>query len=561
MLHRYSTKPIRVDEFSKLLHALFPGGGSLPPRLGLAVSGGVDSMALAHLLHLLRQQQQQQQQQQQGTLADQPTNPPPSITAYIIDHLARPTSTSEAHAVSKYLRNRYAFETEILTVQWPKSPHGSTKFELNARQHRYQLLCRACLKNSTQHLLVAHHMDDQAETVLMRLIGGTGRAGLSGIKPVSNIPECISIRSSERIKLYRPLLPVGKERLVETCVGEGVEWWEDPTNMEKTLTRRNAVRWILRSGTLPKALHRDRLVQLSRTMSAKTEREDKELEKHLRRASMKVDIVSGQAIVELPRKLGEMGDAMRRLLARIAELVAPLEKVEGKVIRDVVAEKIFVGGASAAFTAGGLRWEPVHPKRSKHTASKHKRSEGADDVEIVTWRLTRQTPVAAQPSPELTLNASSPDPTGSKTQYNEWHLFDNRFFLRRVSLPGADVGSSSPITIRLVKDGLKMAQKEIFSEKNPLPPVYFTIPDISQERIAQIVGKMIKDLTVEARVGVPIAYIGEKIVGLPSIGVWVGGTLRDGESVECMLRGQTRKGKGEDDVVSRDTGLKVVYSR
>lgn len=82
--------------------------------------------------------------------------------------------------------------------------------ETKARLVRYEALARTCIKNDIKHIVLAHHADDQAETVLMRLIKESGTAGLAGIQTTGPIPECTGIYGADDISILRPLLQARK---------------------------------------------------------------------------------------------------------------------------------------------------------------------------------------------------------------------------------------------------------------------------------------------------------------------------------------------------------------
>src|SRR5947207_1961122 len=89
-------------------------------------------------------------------------------------------------------------------------PTSKGRFEVDARKFRYQALAGACLHAGITNLLVAHHADDQVETVLLRMIKGSTAVGLAGMKPMARIPECEEIFNADQIKIIRPLLGVRK---------------------------------------------------------------------------------------------------------------------------------------------------------------------------------------------------------------------------------------------------------------------------------------------------------------------------------------------------------------
>jgi tRNA(Ile)-lysidine synthase TilS/MesJ len=81
-------------------------------------------------------------------------------------------------------------ESSILTISWPEDVDMQNfhRFETAARTGRYQALGRACRDRKIQALMLAHHGDDQAETVMMRLANNRLRTGLKGMQPVEWIP-------------------------------------------------------------------------------------------------------------------------------------------------------------------------------------------------------------------------------------------------------------------------------------------------------------------------------------------------------------------------------------
>lgn len=165
--------------------------------LAVAVSGGPDSMALAFL--------------------SAKTVGAKNLLALIVEHGLRDESAREAAAVAQNLR-ALGIETEILP--WTHDEVKS-RVHVRARDARYGLLIEACKRRGIDTLLIAHHADDQAETVLMRFAKGSGIDGLAGMEPVTVV---------EGVRLVRPLLAVPKARLIATCEANGVPFVIDPSN-------------------------------------------------------------------------------------------------------------------------------------------------------------------------------------------------------------------------------------------------------------------------------------------------------------------------------------------
>ena len=189
------------------------------------------------------------------------------------------------------LGNRYpGNRASISTIAWPPGidPANLKGFETQARDLRFQTLGHACRTHRVWSLLFGHHAHDVHENLLMRLVTiGTGASGLTGTRESDPIAACdggyaIS-RSGEfdpaptagldpvlgpeagGVYVHRPLLAFPKERLIATCRAAGLPWVEDETNANVELTQRNAVRKIVASGQLPRALQLPAMTVTSET--------------------------------------------------------------------------------------------------------------------------------------------------------------------------------------------------------------------------------------------------------------------------------------------------------
>ncbi len=177
-----------------------------PPHLAVAVSGGADSLALAFLA-------QEWVSARAGT-----------ITALTVDHGLRPESAAEAEGVGRWLAAR-GLAHRIL--RWAPGA-VSSDVQATARAARYRLLEDWCAAQGVLHLLLAHHRDDQAETLLLRLGRGSGVDGLAAMAPITETP---------RLRLLRPLLDVPHARLTATLRTTGQPWVEDPSNRKPEFAR------------------------------------------------------------------------------------------------------------------------------------------------------------------------------------------------------------------------------------------------------------------------------------------------------------------------------------
>lgn len=230
--------PLSGDEFHDLMMPLEIGQ---PKNIAVAVSGGGDSMALALLLH-------------QWCL-----NNHVKLHAVTVDHGLRKASKQEAEDVSKWLE-KFSIHHEILSWIGEKP---TSNIQDKAREARYALISKWCKSKEIDHVFVAHHKDDQAETFLMRLIRGSGVDGLSAMEKVSRLP--MEGFEKDAIKIYRPLLSIGKERLLKTLEEMGQTWVTDPSNENETFTRIK-IRNLLKD-TQIEGLDRDRLTATATKMS------------------------------------------------------------------------------------------------------------------------------------------------------------------------------------------------------------------------------------------------------------------------------------------------------
>jgi tRNA(Ile)-lysidine synthase len=203
---------IRDDE----ANALFFGLENLRGLI-LAVSGGPDSTALMVLLARWAKARK-------GA---------PKLLAVTVDHGLRAEAAGEAVAV-KRLARRLGVPHRTLHWRGTKPTAGVPEA---ARAARYRLLAQAAERAGYAHILTAHTLDDQAETVLFRLARGSGLGGLAGMAHAAPLPIEFSGRAAGTIFLVRPLLRIAKARLISTLAAAGVAYSDDPTNSDTRFTR------------------------------------------------------------------------------------------------------------------------------------------------------------------------------------------------------------------------------------------------------------------------------------------------------------------------------------
>ena len=208
-----SQEPVSRDEFAALMAAVGPFGRER--RVAVAVSGGGDSMALALLLAGWGRP-----------------------TALVVDHGLRSESRAEAALTAARLAG-LGIAAHVLPLSG--LARGPALAE-RARAARYAALNAACRDAGLADLLLAHHAQDQAETVLLRQDAGSGPFGLAGMAPVAH---------GEAVRLLRPLLPVVPSRLRATLRQAGVLWVEDPTNTDPATPRARLRAAFARGDTAP----------------------------------------------------------------------------------------------------------------------------------------------------------------------------------------------------------------------------------------------------------------------------------------------------------------------
>ncbi len=180
-----------------------------------AVSGGPDSMALLHLLWQMSKEK------------------PMNVIAAHVNHRFRAAeSAAEAEMVAGACRSwGIPLETAVMDLPAYIEETGMNA-QAAAREKRYAFLKQTAAAHGAELLLLGHHADDQAETVLMRILRGTGVGGLAGI-PFR--------RQEENLELIRPLLRITKKELLLYCRRNGVPYAVDSSNFSRKYFR-NAVR-------------------------------------------------------------------------------------------------------------------------------------------------------------------------------------------------------------------------------------------------------------------------------------------------------------------------------
>jgi tRNA(Ile)-lysidine synthase len=202
---RYDQGSVMVPTLLKRLqenHGISPG-----QRIGVAVSGGADSVALLHLLLELRERL--------GIVLS---------VAHLNHQLRGKASDSDEKFVAK-LAERYALPFFVAKENVAaKAKQERANLEETARRSRYAFFERLVAEGYVDRIAVAHTADDQAETVLSHILRGTGIGGLAGIHPETGV-------------VFRPLLKFRRAELRAYLRSRKQPWREDATNRDVTRTR------------------------------------------------------------------------------------------------------------------------------------------------------------------------------------------------------------------------------------------------------------------------------------------------------------------------------------
>jgi len=315
--------PDEVGRFAAECTRLWLAGDLPGMTLGLAVSGGPDSLALLLLAAAAR---------------------PGAIEAATVDHGLRPESTTEAEMVAQ-LCNQLGVPHQILPVT--VAP-GNLQDE--AREARYTALGGWAQARGIYALATAHHADDQAETMIMRLNRASGLAGLAGIRPLGSWPET-------GLMLLRPLLGWRKAELAEIVARAGIAAVEDRSNTDPRFDRARvraalaAAEWIDPAALARSAAHLSE-AEDALNWAAFREWDERVFEEDDAITYRPVNAPRAIRLKVLERAVAQMGgrDVRGGALARLADDLAR-------------GGKATIGGVMVEVVRGVWRFTPEPPRR------------------------------------------------------------------------------------------------------------------------------------------------------------------------------------------------------
>jgi tRNA(Ile)-lysidine synthase len=322
--------PDLISRFRLDLEAV---AGADPAPLAVAVSGGPDSLALLLLAHAAF---------------------PGRVEAATVDHGLRAESAAEAEAVAR-LCGEIGIPHFILTARVEPSGEG---LQAAARTARYAALAEWMDGNALPLLLTAHHADDQAETLLMRLNRGSGVAGLAGVRAAGAVPG-----TGGRLRLCRPLLGWRRSELQALVEAAGVEAALDPSNSDERFDRARLRPRLGEAPWLdPAALAR------SAALLAQAEAALDWTAGPLFAARAEV----GEGAVTL-RPHGLPPELLRRLALRCLRQLEPGARPRGEALAGFIG-KLEEGGTATlcgVMASGGETWR-FEPEPPRHPSSRRK---------------------------------------------------------------------------------------------------------------------------------------------------------------------------------------------
>jgi tRNA(Ile)-lysidine synthase len=322
-----------VSRFRSDLEAL---AGADPGPLAVAVSGGPDSLALLLLAHAAF---------------------PGRVAAATVDHKLRSGSAEEAGEVAR-LCSEIGVPHRILDVRVEPAGEG---LQAAARAARYAALAAWMESEGRPLLLTAHHCDDQAETLLMRLNRGSGVAGLAGVRAAGPVPG-----TDGRLRLCRPLLGWRRSELQAVADFAGLVAALDPSNSDERFDRVRIRRRLGEAPWLDPAA-------LARSAALLAEAE---AALDWTAAPLFAARAEAEAGAVTLRPNGLPPELLRRLVIRCLTHLMPAAKPRGEALAGFIAT-LGEGGTATlcgVMGSGGDTWrfEPEPPRNRAHSSSRRK---------------------------------------------------------------------------------------------------------------------------------------------------------------------------------------------
>lgn len=298
--------PELADRFRRDLQQIWPQASEPGARLALAVSGGGDSLAMLLLAHAAI---------------------PDRIAAATVDHGLREGSAAEAATVVQLCR-RIGVPHATLSVAV-----AAGNLQDRARAARYGALARWCLGEGLRALATAHQLDDQAETLVMRLNRGSGLAGLAGVRARGAAPDA-------DLLLVRPLLGWRRCELASVTEAAGVVPAVDPSNDDDRFERVRVRKALGKDGLLDPVMVARSAAMLGEAEAYVTQRIDAAFRERATWADGEARLSPGSSDFEAIELAGRIVAGFGRVATRteVAAMVARLRRGENASLGGVLAK-------------------------------------------------------------------------------------------------------------------------------------------------------------------------------------------------------------------------------
>jgi tRNA(Ile)-lysidine synthase len=287
--------------------------------IAVGVSGGGDSMALAHLL------------------AEYCAAHDKYLHIVSVNHQLRDAAQEEVLQVGAWVKDWP--NTTHYILNWDHEQKPDSRIQESARSARYDLLCAHCTRHNINALFIAHHRDDQYETFLMRLTSGSGLKGLAAMAEIS--------ATENNIVKIRPLIHYSHQDLIDYCQRNAINWIEDPSNQDTQYKRvrfRNTAAFLSEEGLSTKRVDTliTRIARANKALAYYTAQELNKVTTEETSISQTIDL---KLFLSLPDEiaLNILGQIMRKIQKSAANYPPSAEKLESLYARIVNTHTPFQG--------------------------------------------------------------------------------------------------------------------------------------------------------------------------------------------------------------------------
>lgn len=433
----------------------------------VALSGGADSMCLTYLLRQYRDLHR----------------PDLDICAITIDHGYRRNSGLEAMEIGEIM-NQWGIRHQVHKLDYDTTPNSISNFEETARTKRYLKFRDIGTEWGSTELMVAHNHDDQLETYLQRLEQNSTLFGLRGLRSNSllPVPQLGPFRYHAPIMISRPLLPFSKHDIIETCRQNHVPWFEDYTNADIHLTKRNMYRYLLNEH-IPRCSQYDIINKYNLSQSHQTVLRITDDIRHAvddlwQKYSSRMELVARDSVIYLNVDSIEQWDEFNCLVWSrfLYELIYPISASKhyywsySKLLYNFMPQlQQFVASNNChiKLTYLNVLFDITKSHTKWHTPT-------------LKFTLSRQpVPEPQKPGVKLTLHPN-----------DNWKLFDGRYWLRPIN---------TSIDIDIVAYDPKLHRNSLKSQFTSIPKIWPGTPIVQAHTLHAVPthGLNIKNINIE----------------------------------------------------------------